>query len=292
MALPESQRARPDWPAAVRRAVLGRLTARGRAGLYPLRARRGRRYPDARYLPRIVGRGGLPVLECQPELVRLLAASFDGIAEVVARREDGTVSAVHDCYLPVMSLPALLIQASKQSPNHPLYLGTHGACGRLGGAACRRRFGRRPGLGGPPQPPQRPAALLSASRFCPAWRRARGALLRAAKRRRRRPGRAAAGQSCDRAARFRARRLRRHRRGGGEPRSRDFGGHCGGSSGGRLGRPVWTLLAQAADWRWMVEREDSPWYPTMRLVRQKNALGWPELMARLAADLAAFDAAW
>jgi tetratricopeptide (TPR) repeat protein len=40
---------------------------------------------------------------------------------------------------------------------------------------------------------------------------------------------------------------------------------------GALGRPVWVLLAPNADWRWLLEREDSPWYPTMRLFRR--ALG-------------------
>ena len=37
---------------------------------------------------------------------------------------------------------------------------------------------------------------------------------------------------------------------------------------GALGRPVWTLLAFAPDWRWMLGRADTPWYPTMRLFRQ------------------------
>ena len=37
---------------------------------------------------------------------------------------------------------------------------------------------------------------------------------------------------------------------------------------GALGRPVWTLLAFTPDWRWLLDRSDSPWYPTMRLFRQ------------------------
>jgi len=43
---------------------------------------------------------------------------------------------------------------------------------------------------------------------------------------------------------------------------------------GALGRPVWTLLPFSADWRWMLNREDSPWYPTMRLFRQENPSNW------------------
>ncbi|HEU4511280.1 MAG TPA: hypothetical protein VFR78_23835 [Pyrinomonadaceae bacterium] len=43
---------------------------------------------------------------------------------------------------------------------------------------------------------------------------------------------------------------------------------------GALGRPTWTLLPFVADWRWMLERDDSPWYPTMRLFRQKEEGNW------------------
>ncbi len=39
---------------------------------------------------------------------------------------------------------------------------------------------------------------------------------------------------------------------------------------GALGKPVWVVLQFAPDWRWMLERDDSPWYPTMRLFRQKT----------------------
>ncbi|HEY3637868.1 MAG TPA: tetratricopeptide repeat protein [Rhizomicrobium sp.] len=43
---------------------------------------------------------------------------------------------------------------------------------------------------------------------------------------------------------------------------------------GALGRPVWLLLQHAAEWRWMLERADSPWYPTVRLFRQKRHGDW------------------
>lgn len=43
---------------------------------------------------------------------------------------------------------------------------------------------------------------------------------------------------------------------------------------GALGAPVWTLLPFAADWRWMHGRDDSPWYPTMRLLRQPRPGDW------------------
>jgi len=50
---------------------------------------------------------------------------------------------------------------------------------------------------------------------------------------------------------------------------------------GALARPVWALLPFAPDWRWMLARDDSPWYPTMRLFRQKRRGQWPEVIARV-----------
>ena len=54
---------------------------------------------------------------------------------------------------------------------------------------------------------------------------------------------------------------------------------------GALGRPVWTLLHAAPDWRWMETRDDSPWYPTMRLFRQEQPGEWGPVIARVAAQL-------
>jgi Tfp pilus assembly protein PilF len=55
---------------------------------------------------------------------------------------------------------------------------------------------------------------------------------------------------------------------------------------GALGKPVWVLLSKAADWRWMIERSDSPWYPTARLFRQKTAGDWDPVIAEATAALA------
>jgi hypothetical protein len=56
---------------------------------------------------------------------------------------------------------------------------------------------------------------------------------------------------------------------------------------GALGRPTWILLPFAPDWRWMLARTDSPWYPTARLYRQPAADDWESVIARVRADLAA-----
>jgi tetratricopeptide (TPR) repeat protein len=55
---------------------------------------------------------------------------------------------------------------------------------------------------------------------------------------------------------------------------------------GALGRPIWLLLPHTSEWRWLLEREDSPWYATARLFRQKKPGDWPGLARAVAAALA------
>jgi hypothetical protein len=54
---------------------------------------------------------------------------------------------------------------------------------------------------------------------------------------------------------------------------------------GNLGRPTWLLLKHDADWRWMQGRDDSPWYPGMRLLRQRRAGDWTGVVAAAARAL-------
>lgn len=54
---------------------------------------------------------------------------------------------------------------------------------------------------------------------------------------------------------------------------------------GALARPAWILLPFAPDWRWQLAREDSAWYPTLRLFRQERAHDWPAVVERLATAL-------
>jgi len=54
---------------------------------------------------------------------------------------------------------------------------------------------------------------------------------------------------------------------------------------GALGRPVWVVLQHLPDWRWMLGRDDSPWYPTMRLFRQPRPGDWAAVFERLGAAL-------
>jgi ADP-heptose:LPS heptosyltransferase len=54
---------------------------------------------------------------------------------------------------------------------------------------------------------------------------------------------------------------------------------------GTLGKPVWLLLAHPADWRWMMDRGDSPWYPAMRIFRQKPDGGWDSVISEVCRSL-------
>ena len=57
---------------------------------------------------------------------------------------------------------------------------------------------------------------------------------------------------------------------------------------GALGKPVWILLPFVPDWRWMKDREDSPWYPTMRLFRQPSSGDWQSVMRHVEEALKKF----
>jgi hypothetical protein len=54
---------------------------------------------------------------------------------------------------------------------------------------------------------------------------------------------------------------------------------------GALGKPVWVMLKFSSDWRWLLERSDSPWYPTMRLFRQIRSGRWEDVVEEVQANL-------
>jgi tetratricopeptide (TPR) repeat protein len=54
---------------------------------------------------------------------------------------------------------------------------------------------------------------------------------------------------------------------------------------GAMGKAAWVLLPTVPDWRWLLDRSDTPWYPTMRLFRQKTAGDWDEVLAHVAEEL-------
>jgi hypothetical protein len=54
---------------------------------------------------------------------------------------------------------------------------------------------------------------------------------------------------------------------------------------GALGKPAWVLLQNVADWRWMVDRNDSPWYPSLKLYRQHSPGDWNSVLNDVETDL-------
>jgi hypothetical protein len=54
---------------------------------------------------------------------------------------------------------------------------------------------------------------------------------------------------------------------------------------GALAKPLWLLVPFTPDWRWLLDRDDSPWYPTARLFRQDETRRWDSVMARVTAAL-------
>jgi ADP-heptose:LPS heptosyltransferase len=60
---------------------------------------------------------------------------------------------------------------------------------------------------------------------------------------------------------------------------------------GALGRPTWVALKQVPDWRWLLDREDSPWYPTARLFRQDATRDYRSVIERVRGELGALVAA-
>ena len=54
---------------------------------------------------------------------------------------------------------------------------------------------------------------------------------------------------------------------------------------GALGKPIWTLLSYIPDWRWLLDRDDSPWYPGMKLFRQKKQGDWDSLFKEVNKEL-------
>jgi len=59
---------------------------------------------------------------------------------------------------------------------------------------------------------------------------------------------------------------------------------------GALGKPVWLLLPYDPDWRWLLQRRDTPWYPTMKLYRQQQPMDWSQPLQQMGDDLARFIA--
>ncbi|MBF0332229.1 MAG: tetratricopeptide repeat protein [Alphaproteobacteria bacterium] len=233
-----------------------------------------------RYLPMIGARGGRVAFECQSALLRL----FQGLDGVDVLTEAGQTLPPFDVYAPLLSLPRLFDTTLDDIPDRCPYLAADPALV----AAWRARLDADD---------PRPRIALT-------WK-----------------GAATHGNDRNRSLRldWLAPLLRRtdirffslQKDGADEARAagldhlgdevRDFADSAAVMTlmdlvitadtapahlAGALGRPVWVFVPYFADWRWMRDREDSPWYPTMRLFRQPGPGAWGTVIERMAAELA------
>jgi tetratricopeptide (TPR) repeat protein len=232
----------------------------------------------ARFVPAVAARGGRVVLECQPELVQVMR-TLDGVAGVVAT---GETLPSFDTYLALLSVPRVIGTTLQTLPNQVPYL--HADPTAV--PTWRERIQASPGMlkvgltwGGNITPD--PKRSMSLADLAPLAEIAGVAWFSLQK-----------GEP--------AQQLASPPRG---MRIVDLGSELTNFAdtaaaianlellitidtavahlAGAMGVKTWTLLPFAPDWRWMLERDDSPWYPTMRLFRQPAWNDWASVVARV-----------
>jgi tetratricopeptide (TPR) repeat protein len=239
----------------------------------------------ARYTTLVKGRGGQVVLECPPPLVELFK-TVAGADMVVA---EGQELPAFDAQAPLMSLPAVVGTTLESVPGAVPYLGVEPSLvewwrNRLGDG------GFKVGLvwqGNPRHPwdrwrslPLRQLAVLAAVPGVRLVSLQQG------------PG---AEQVQALKGRFVVEELGEGPSGGQTFADTTALMQCvelvvsvdtaAAHLAGALGRPVWVLIAAMSDWRWLVGQEETPWYPTMRLFRQRRLGEWDDVLQRMAAPL-------
>jgi tetratricopeptide (TPR) repeat protein len=233
-----------------------------------------------RYVPRVAGRGGRVILACQPELVRLMQ-SAPGVEQVISRDAPATF----DVYYPLVSLPYAFDTDLNSIPAEVPYLRVDPVVAeiwarRLGPGDGRFRVGLA--WAGHPGHARDRERSISLARLGPLASRG-GVVFYSLQK----------GDAASQAA---------HPPPGMELNDftadiADFADTAGlilqldlvicvdtavAHLAGALGKPVWVLLPYVPDWRWLLDREDSPWYPTMRLLRQKTRGAWETVVERAA----------
>ncbi|HSO42908.1 MAG TPA: tetratricopeptide repeat protein [Rhodospirillales bacterium] len=238
-----------------------------------------------RYVPMVAARGGRVILECQPPLARLFASLAGGGAEAIVRKGERLPDfAVH---APLMSLPQLLGTTLATIPSAVPYLAAEAEVSTF----WRERLARVPrprvGLvwaGNPNHANDRnrslPARTLAPLLTCPGISfidlqvgTAAGERADLAEAGLISPGKI--GDVADTAAIIAELDL---------VVSVDPAvSHLAGA----LAKPVWLMLPLVGEWRWLRERTDTPWYPTMRLFRQRDPGDWPGVVEAMGEALRA-----
>jgi len=240
-----------------------------------------------RYAPRIVERGGVVVVECQQALVELFKTAR-GVSEVVAA---GEPLPPFDFHVPMLSQPLVFKTTLETIPGEIHYLTADPArCEiwrqKIGGERSRLRAGLV--WGGNPANPGDRTRSIRLEKLLP--------LLRV--------------EGVDFFSLQKDRGAEQIREVPGAARIIDHTGSLSSFAetaallvqldlvisvdtaivhlAGALGRPVWALLPLAPDWRWLLNRYDSPWYPTLRLFRQPRIADWDSVIVEVREQLEAF----
>jgi Flp pilus assembly protein TadD len=231
-----------------------------------------------RYLTMLHARGARIVLECQPELVRL----FLGLPMVHTVIGTGSVLPAFDMHIPLLSLPRIFATTLRTIPKQIPYLTVHGADLRRWRSIIT---GEGPAVGIVWSGTQHLKALRN--RTCPLPLMAPLFSVAGVRMYSLQVGGAAA-ELARVPTGFRPMDLSSY--------LRDFADTAAAVSlldvvitidtavahlAGALGRRVWLILPEDADWRWMRDRDDSPWYPEMRLYRERRGEGWGPVIGRV-----------
>jgi tetratricopeptide (TPR) repeat protein len=237
-----------------------------------------------RYAPRVAALGARVILEVQEALRDLIRRSLDGVAQVVAK---GDTMPPFDLHCPFLSLPLAFGSRLETIPHETPYLRASAQAVATWGARLPRKTRPRIGLawsGRPEHNNDLNRSIDLASFLSPLG------------------GIDATLVSLQREVRAADAIVLRERSDlihFGEE-LKDFSDTAALAANmdlviavdtsvahlaGALAKPIWILLPFVPDWRWLLDRDDSPWYPTARLFRQDDSRRWDGVFARLRADL-------
>lgn len=240
-----------------------------------------------RYAGMVKQRGGVMILQCQPRLVELLR-TVQGIDEIAA----GGMPA-HDCHAPLLSLPLLFHTLPETVPAPVPYIRPDPALAAKWAERLGRKHSLRVGLvwaGNPNQLNDRYRSM-SLAQLAP-LASIEGVQLFSLQKGEK------ARELLENKAGWRIARI--------EPEDEGIAGTAAmienldlvitvdtmvAHLAGALAKPVWTMLPFAPDWRWLLDRNDSPWYPTMRLFRQPRPGDWESVVHEVSEALRARVAA-
>jgi Tfp pilus assembly protein PilF len=240
----------------------------------------------ARYVPLVVGHGGPVMLECQPQLKRLLGR-LEGIEQIIGPQDP---LPDFDVQCPLLSIALLLGTTAKTVPANVPYLSAEPAMVEQWKSRMQEQApagALKVGLAwaGNPGHYNDPTRSIALSAFAGLGRVDGTAFYSLQKG-------PAAKQVADAPAELRLIDL--------TDQIDDFADTAAlianldlviavdtavAHLAAAMGKPTWLLVAFVPDWRWMLKREDSPWYPTMRLFRQQEMNNWQTPLRRVAEAL-------